>query len=233
MKVPLYLCPLLVCLVVPAWAEEGFQEIFNGQDLAGWKGRADLWSVEDGAITGRTTADAPIKTNTFLIWDQGVVADFELELEYRLLPGDPDNPGGNSGIQYRSRIIDDKQFIVGGYQADIDHSLTYSGINYEERGRGILAQRGQRVTLAANGDKQTEAIGDADELGKQIKQSDWNSYRVVARGTTLSHLINGTLMSETIDLQTNKAATDGVLALQIHTGPPMVIQFRKIRLKQL
>lgn len=212
-------------------AEEGFKELFNGKDLTGWKGNPDLWSVEEGAITGKTTAEDPLKFNTFLIWEAGTVSDFVLELEYKLVAGDEKNPGGNSGIQYRSKVIDDKDFIVGGYQADIDLSLTYSGINYEERGRGILAQRGQRVTLDAAGEKKVEDFGDAKKLGEMIKGNAWNQYRIVAKGNKVSHFINDELMSEVIDGQTEKAASEGVLAFQIHQGPPMVIQFKNIRLK--
>ncbi len=224
----------IVCLTLTphmSFGDDGFKELFNGKDLTGWKGNTKLWSVEDGAITGKTTAEDPIKFNTFLIWDEGKVGDFVLELDYKLVAGDEKEPGGNSGIQYRSKVVDDKDFIVGGYQADIDLSLTYSGINYEERGRGILAQRGQRVTFDAAGDKQVEDFGDPKKLGAVIKGNEWNHYRVVAKGNTVSHYINEELMSEVIDGQTDKAATEGVLAFQIHTGPPMVIQFKNIRLK--
>lgn len=212
--------------------QAGFKEIFNGKDLTGWKGNTKLWSVEDGAITGKTTAEDPIKDNTFIVWADGKVADFELELEYRLRAGDPKNPDGNSGIQYRSELVDGEKFIVKGYQADIDFGLRYSGINYEERGRGIMAERGQRVTF--NGSKETnvvESIGNPDELGRKIKKEDWNKYRIVAKGNKLSHYINDTLMSETIDNQSSHAAKEGILAFQIHVGRPMIIQFRNVRLK--
>lgn len=226
---------LIVGICSPCLAQSGFKQIFNGKDLTGWKGNPKLWSVEDGAITGKTTAENPISKNTFIVWQDGKVADFELELEYRLRAGDESKPGGNSGIQYRSKLHDEAEFIVGGYQADIDFDLRYSGINYEERGRGILAERGQRVTLTGDDQgklkKSVESIGDAGELGKVIKKGEWNKYRVVAKGNKLSHYINDTLMSETIDNQTDKAAKDGILAFQIHVGPPMIIQFRNIRLK--
>lgn len=214
-------------------SEADFQEIFNGKDLTGWSGNKQLWSVQDGAITGRTTDKDPIKSNTFLIWKEGTVDDFVLELEYRLTPGQENKPGGNSGIQYRSQVKDEAAFIVGGYQADIDWDLTYSGINYEERGRGILALRGQSMTISDKGEKSPQSIGDAGELGKKIKQGQWNRYRVVAVGNSLQHYINDTLMSEVIDNQTGKSAQEGILALQIHTGPPMMIQFRNMRLKNL
>lgn len=221
-------------LSTPALAEDSDgKSIFNGKDLSGWEGNSELWSVEDGAITGRTTDEDPLTFNTFLVWDEGTVSDFELELDYRIAPEDPDNPGGNSGIQYRSRLIDEDKYIVGGYQADIDLSMTYAGINYEERGRGILAQRGQRVTIDEDGEKQVERFGEAGELGKKIDAEGWNHYRIVAKGPKLSHYINGELMSEVIDHQGDKSASEGILAFQIHQGPPMLIQFKNIKLRDL
>jgi hypothetical protein len=205
--------------------EEGFKSIFNGRDLSGWKGDKGYWSVEDGAITGRTTPSNLLKYNTFLIWEGGQPADFELRFQYKIV-------GGNSGVQYRSRVIDDAKFVVSGYQADIDSSPRYSGMNYEEKARTILAERGQRVTIAADGTKQSETIGDRDELQKKIKQEDWNDYVVIARGNRLQHVINGELMSEVIDNQADKAAKSGVIALQVHQGPPMTIQFKNFRIKE-
>jgi hypothetical protein len=218
---------VLACLI--GWsplvfAQEGFKEIFNGKDLSGWKGNPDLWSVEDGAITGRTSAENPIKFNTFLIWQQDKVSDFVLELDYKI-------NGGNSGIQYRSKVLDEAGFVVGGYQADIDATMKYAGINYEEKGRGILAQRGQRTTIDDTGAKTVDSFGDAEQLGKKIHADEWNHYRVVAKGNKLSHYINDQLMSEVIDGETEKAATEGVLAFQVHVGPAMVIQFKNVRLK--
>lgn len=206
--------------------EDGFTAIFNGSDLSGWKGNADLWSVEDGSITGRTTAEKPLEFNTFLIYDEGPVADFELRLDYKI-------KAGNSGIQYRSQVIDENKFIVGGYQADIDATSKYAGINYEERGRGILAERGQRVTIATDGSKTVEDFGDSAELAKKLDPDGWNHYRVVAKGNKLSHYINDALMSEVIDNQENQAEKSGVLAFQVHQGPPMVVQFKNIRMKTL
>ena len=217
-----------LCVVAsPLCAQQAAKEIFNGKDLTGWKGNTELWSVEDGCITGKTTAEKPLKFNTFLIWDAGEVSNFELEFDYKI------GKEGNSGIQYRSKVINADDFIVGGYQADIDASLQFAGINYEERGRGILAQRGQRVTYDKAGAKKEESIGDGKELGKSIKSEDWNHYKLVANGNTLSHRINDKLMSETIDDQEGKAAAKGILAFQIHQGPPMVIKFKNIKLTEL
>jgi len=202
-------------------------ELFNGKDLTGWDGDARVWSVENGAIVGHTK-DVPLKNNTFLIWKDGKVGDFKLTLEFKL-------EGGNSGIQYRSKVIDPKQWIVGGYQADMDGDNRYTGILYEERGRGILAKRGEKLTIDADGKKESAKIGDAAELAKLIHKDDWNTYEVEAIGPTLKHRINGKLMSETIDHETDKRASSGILALQVHANlpAPMTVSYRKIRLEEI
>jgi len=227
---------MVVCLMVAAvaWtsgfarADDPGVSLFNGTSLEGWEGKPEFWRVENGAIVAETTAENPTNGNTFLIWRQGLVDDFELTLAYRITG----TPKANSGIQYRSKDLGD--LVVGGYQADFEAGPTYSGIIYEERGRGILCQRGERVTIAADGTKVAgDPIGDTNELQKAIKQGDWNSYRIVARGPKLQHFINDQLMSETLDEQADKRAMQGILALQLHAGPPMKVEFKDIQLKRL
>lgn len=230
----------LSVLTLAASAEE--KQLFNGKDLTGWEGNPKLWSVQDGAITGKTgeDADTKIKHNTFLVWKDGKVGDFELTLKYRI-------EKGNSGIQYRSKLQSSGDFgpIVGGYQADFEAGKTYSGILYEERGRGILAQRGQQTKIVpqakdpANSKSQdfkvevTGSVGDTNEIQAGIKQEDWNEYKVVAKGNHVEHFINGKKTVDVTDEDAAHAPKDGILALQIHVGPPMVVQFKDIVLKEL
>jgi hypothetical protein len=202
------------------------KSLFNGKDLSGWEGLSENWSVEDGAITGRNTAEAPLKDNTFLVWADGEVDDFRLKLQYRIV-------GGNSGVQYRSKVLDPKLWIVGGYQADIDAGPDHTGILYDEKGRGTLAPRGQRVKIAEDGAKEAETFADAAELLKVVRDEDWNDYVIEARGQRLRHYINDTLMSEAIDADRKDSEKRGVLALQVHRGDPMTVQFRKLELERL
>ncbi|WP_372726073.1 DUF1080 domain-containing protein [Novipirellula sp.] len=199
--------------------------LFDGTSIDGWKGREDLWSVEDGQIVGRTTEANPIDANTFLIWKGDVPENFELTVWFKI-------EAGNSGIQYRSKIVDEAKFIVGGYQADIDFTNRFAGILYEERGRGILAQRGHRVTITADGKKQDETFADGKELANAIHPGQWNEFRVVAKGNRLQHFINGTMTAEVIDEQSEKSSSDGVIALQLHVGPPMTVRFKNISLQK-
>jgi hypothetical protein len=217
---------IIVTFVATCRAADEPRSLFNGRDLSGWEGDPQVWSIEDGAIVGRTTADAPIKNNTFLIWKDGKLGDFRLRLEYRI-------EGGNSGVQYRSKVVDAEKWIVGGYQADIDSKPVYTGILYDERGRGILAERGERATIDENGKRTATRFADAAELLKSVKSDGWNEYVIEARGPHLRHTINGKLMSETVDNEKEKGAASGILALQVHQGPPMTVQFRNIQLERL
>lgn len=225
------LAPLLLLGLSSARAadEPGFVRLDSGKDLSGWKGDPAYWSVEDGALTAKTTADSRLtreKYNTFLVWQGGQPADFELRFKYKIV-------GGNSGVCYRSRVIDEAKFIVSGYQADIDASPKYTGMNYEEKARAFLAQRGEKVTVGADGKKKIEKVGDPVDLQAKVTNEDWNDYRIVARGNHLQHFVNDTLMSEVIDNQKDKAANSGVIALQAHAGFAMTVQFKDIQLKEL
>ena len=214
-----------------AESEDGFTSLFNGTDLSGWRGRMNHWSVQDGAITGVTTKENPAKGNNFLIWTNGTVADFELRCSYKIVANN-DKGFGNSGVQYRSKDFGDS--VVGGYQADFEAGKTYSGILYEERMRGILAQRGQMTWIQPDGKiRVVGSVGKSAEIQAQIKDNDWNDYVIIARGNHLTHVINGRVTVDVTDDQADKAAKSGILALQLHAGEPMTVQFKNIRIKNL
>jgi hypothetical protein len=228
---------LAAFLLAPALLHAGETiQLFNGKDLTGWEGVSSLWSVKNGAITGQTTAANPTKGNTFLIWKGGDVADFELTFQYKIT-GDDDKKSGNSGVQYRSKIVDPANFVLSGYQADFETGTTYSGILYEEKARGILAQRGQQVTLTSSADPTKPTITVTGETGKSadiqaaIKQGDWNDYKIIAKGGHLQHYINGKLTVDVKD-ETKEGAKAGVLGLQLHAGPPMTVQFKNLAMKR-
>jgi hypothetical protein len=213
--------------------EPGFRAIFNGKDLTGWDGNPKLWSVKDAAITGQTTAENPAKGNTFLIWTNGTVSDFELRCFFRLVPGDSKG-FANSGIQYRSKVVDPSYWVVGGYQADMEAGPNYTGILYEERFRGIMALRGEKVVWTDDDKKQVVgSVGSAADIEGSLKKGDWNDYVIIAKGNHLQQFVNGKQTIDVTDECEAKRAMSGILALQLHAGPPMMAQFKNIRLKEL
>lgn len=201
-----------------------FVSIFDGESLKGWDGREEFWSVQDGAITGITTPENPTKGNTFIIWKDGELANFELKLKFRI-------EGGNSGIQYRSKKVGD--WVIAGYQADFDGGNSWTGTLYEEKGRGVLAKRGNKVEITADGAKKDAGTATPEkEIVEAVKAGEWNDYHIIAKGNHLQHFVNGKLTIDVVDHQSDKAATSGLLALQLHAGPPMKVQFKDIQLKQ-
>ena len=211
----------------PAVDAEGFRSLFDGKTLAGWDGDPRFWRVEDGCITGQTTKANPASYNTFLIWRGGKPADFQLKIEFRM-----PNPGfANSGVQIRS-WEGPKKWQVFGYQPDMDSTDHYTGTCYGENYRGGLAGRGEKTVIGKDHrPKVVERFGDAAELGKFIKNRGWNEYDITARGSRIIEKVNGHLMCELVDEDT-MARKDGIIALQIHAGPPMKVQFRNVRLKE-
>jgi hypothetical protein len=206
----------------------GFEQIFDGKTLTNWDGDAEFWRVDGGAITGQTTAEKPLKQNTFIIWRGGTTKDFELKLEFRM-------NGGNSGVQYRSAALPDAgKYVLKGYQADMDAQSMYTGMLYEERGRGFLAERGRFTRMVEGGvRKLIGSPGDGEELKALIKPGDWNQLHIIARGTTVIHVINGRIMSAFLDDDPKGRIAEGLLGLQLHVGPPMKVEFRNILLKKL
>ncbi len=207
--------------------------MFNGKTLAGWDGSPELWSVKDGAITGQTTKEHPARENTFLIWTNAQPGDFEMRCSYKLVAN---NPVGfaNSGVQYRSRLVKPSYWVISGYQADMEAGKTYSGIMYEEKARGILAQRCQKVLIHPDGKKEVVgSLGKSEDIQAAIKQEEWNEYVIIAKGNHLQHFINGHQTIDLIDEDAAKAAMSGLIALQLHAGQPMTVQFKNLRIKEL
>ena len=230
-----------------AAAPAGFKEIFNSQDLTGWKG-LPFWSVKNGAIIGQTTAENPTKGNTFLVYQAGEPANFELRATFRLT-GQNDKSWGNSGIQYRSKVVDAAAFVVAGYQADIDSPFKYTGMLYEEKGRGILMNTGEKIRIGATTmvpdtkkkdamKKQTavEKLPGATptaDIAAAYKLGDWNELVILAEGNHVRHILNGVVTADITDTDATLAAKSGVLALQLHAGPPMTFEFKNLYLKTL
>jgi hypothetical protein len=214
---------LSASITLASEGEEGFVSMFNGKDLTGWEGKPGGWWVEDGAITSQSTEENPCVKHHYLYWRGGRPADFELRLEYRIV-------GGNSGIQFRSREV--PEWDTDGYQADIEAGQQWTGALFQHR-RGGVAMRGEKVVIDEDGKKTVTPIGDPVELQKHVHADDWNRYYIVAKGPEVILKINDVVMSHAIDRDRKLACRQGVIALQMHPGPPMKVQFRNLRIKIL
>lgn len=209
---------------LPAALSAAPEKLFNGKDLSGWKGLSKFWSVKDGVIVGETKPDNPTRGNTFLVHQGNPVDDFELTLKAKI------TGNNNSGIQYRSKVVNEKNWVVSGYQMDMHPSQNYLGMMYEEKGRGIIAQRGQKIKVGNDGKR--AIVGDFDKK-KKINLGDWNTYTVIAKGNVLTHKVNGATTAEIVDEEKAKRSLSGVIALQLHGGGPMKIEVKDIVLTRI
>lgn len=241
---------LATLLTIPAFAanaikapaeSDGMKSIFNGKDLTGWDGDSRLWSVKDGVIHGETTDAVKANGNTFLIWKEGRLKDFELRLSFRC------SVSNNSGIQYRSKHITDgkvrNEWVVRGYQHEIRNENTLpsvSGFIYDEGGltggRGRTCLVGEKAEWIPDGKKGSKKVTGtlitADEYAKLFKVDEWNDVIIIAKGRHIQHYMNGRLVLDFQDAEKN-ALLEGILALQLHAGKPMWTEFKNIRVQHL
>lgn len=225
--------PILLTLLLlghtRAASPSGFVSLFNGRDLAGWDGAEGIWRVSQGVLIGETTPEKVLTHHSYLIWRGGEVADFHLRLQFRL------NPPANSGVQYRSKDLGDHD--VRGYQCNLEAGKPgHTGILEEmKNGRGgALAAAGERVHFTADGKREvTGKINELDAIERAIRRGEWNQLEIIVRGNRHLHRINGTDVVEVVDDHPTKAARHGILALQIHTGKPMRVEFKAMELRQL
>jgi Domain of Unknown Function (DUF1080) len=228
-------------------SEKGFKQIFDGKTLSGWEGDPVYWKAENGSLVGEITPETVLKRNTFIIWRGGSPKNFDLRADFKI------SEKGNSGVNYRSvELLPELPFALKGYQADIDGANRYTGQNYEERGRTTLAYRGQITKIKAQTDPTLKddlkrfqkrnawqaldtlgSLGNVDSLKTKIKSEDWNFIRIVAKGNHLQHYVNGVLMADVTDLDIINGKSDGLIGVQVHVGPPMKVEYRNIRIKEL
>ena len=193
------------------------ENLFDGKTLEGWKGNSDFWSVKDGVIHG-STMGKPIKKNTFLIWQGGELEDFYLRYEAKV-------EGNNSGMMYRSEVLDPEAFVMKGYQADIHPNPPYLAMIYEEKGRGILVTRGQKMVIDKDGKKTVIA----SEKPKAVDCSEWQTYEIIAKGNRVIQRLNGEVA---IDVTDNAPVRipKGHIGLQLHGGKEMTVDLRNVQL---
>lgn len=212
---------------------DNMEVMFNGEDLKGWNGDPQFWSVKDGLIHGETTADKKAKGNTFLIWEGAQPKDFELRLSFRC------TAANNSGIQYRSKHITENtsnDWVVRGYQYEIRNENKFpnvSGFIYAEGlGRNRICLAGEQAVQEKEGKKITGELITQAEFEKLMKLDDWNDVIIVAKDNRIQHYLNDRLILDFTD-HPDMVLGAGVIALQLHAGSPMWAEFKNVRIKTM
>ena len=202
---------------------DGFVNLLANNGLRGWSGDPKYWTVKDRVLTG--VADGSLKMNRFITWKGSTIRNFDLRVKVKV------SSGGNSGIQYRGQSRPDLGLdVVTGYQCDVvAKNPNYNGMLYEEKGRRILSHTGEKVIVDGQG--QPWVVGKLPF--KEFKPSEWHDYRVLVRGNHHQHWIDGHPTADLIDFDEKGRALEGVLAVQVHVGPSMTIQYQDFRIKHL
>src|SRR5579871_3339476 len=237
----------------------GWTSMFDGRTLNGWDGDKSYWHVADGAIEVESTCEKPTGT-IYLVWQGGEPADFEMKLEmkgegaavnsgvqYRGAIADPNRPRGGGGGPRGAQgpcpsgaprgtpppFASQAKWDMLGPQFDFDGRNRYTGQFYEQStGRGIIAWRGQVVhTEEGKSPRLLATLGDREALAGYVHIDDWNQLHLIARGNTMTHIVNGHVMSILIDDDPAKFRKSGLIGFEIEgTGK---ISIRNIWLKKL
>ena len=204
--------------------EEGFVSMFNGKNLSEWEGMTEFWKVENSAIVGETKT---VNQQThFLYWKGGKPANFEMRCRIRVVGKE-----GNSGIQIRSQKRPNWDAL--GYQVDFDASgYSVGTIYYHNRQpHATFAQRGDRVLIDSNGIRSVNKFAEPAKLLDVFKKGDWNEYRILAKGRHVTLWMNDVIMCTVEDYEQKYTLPKGIIALQLHSGEPMRVEFKDIRIR--
>lgn len=206
MRLLMFAILLLLPTILLAADDEGFTPLFDGKTLQGWEGNEKMFRVEDGAIVAGTLKEK-IPRNEFLCTEKKY-GDFELRMQVKLV-----GEGANAGIQFRTKRISNPPNEVSGYQADMGDG--WWGALYDE----------SRRNKVLTGPKK-------EDMDKIVKKEDWNEYVIRAEGPHIQLWVNGT---KTVDYkeEDDKIDRTGVIAVQIHSGPPSEASYKEIRIKEL
>jgi hypothetical protein len=199
---------LLVALAPAALAADGAKAVrlFDGKTFHGWEGNQKWWRIEDGAFVGGNLKEN-IPNNEFLCTERRYT-NFVLRLRFKLVGGEK----ANAGVQIRTERIPDHHEVIG-YQADIGQH--YWGALYDESRR-----------------KKILAAPPKEDLAKFVKFDDWNDYEIRCEGRRIVLKLNG---HTTVDYTEpdESIPQHGLIALQVHSGPPTEAWYKDITIEEL
>ncbi|QDU92795.1 3-keto-disaccharide hydrolase [Lignipirellula cremea] len=212
-------CGVALCSFLPAataaepaddWSRQQIERLpksekpiflFNGKDLTGWEGQIDRhWSVEDGAIVGRNSAENAPAASTYLV-TKDKYRNFRLIFEGKLVTSEM-----HTGVSLWGQTVE-KSDDPYSYQG---HLVMFpSGYGFYDLYRRNSIYR------------------DADGVAKKAgKQHEWNRMEILAIGNRIRHVVNGIVVADWTDPKPELCGS-GPIGLQLHSNKvPQEVQFR-------
>jgi hypothetical protein len=201
-------CILLAGSVISSVAAAQPVSLFDGKTFNGWEGDTKkTFRIQEGAIVGGTLNER-IPRNEFLCSIRPYT-NFVLRLKFKLI-----GEGANAGVQIRTKRISNPPNEVSGYQADMGDPTWWGCLYDESRRNKVLAK------------------SNMEEVNKVLKRNDWNDYVIRCEGKRIQLWINGL---QTVDYTEpdDKIEQTGVIAVQIHSGPPSEAWYKDISIEEL
>ncbi|MHB1309598.1 MAG: 3-keto-disaccharide hydrolase [Limisphaerales bacterium] len=198
---------LLALVLATALQAAGPVPLFDGRTFAGWEGATNTaWRIEAGALVGGSLT-APVPRNEFLCTTRSYT-NFVLRLKFKIL-----GEGANAGVQFRTRRIPDHH-EVSGYQADLGDPEWWGCLYDESRRNKVLAK------------------SPTAEVNRVLKRGDWNEYVIRCEGARVRLAVNGL---ETVDYTETEPGIEraGIIAEQIHGGPPSEAWYKDFEIEEL
>jgi len=207
MKKLLFVLGWLVATAVQAADAPAAVKIFDGKTFQGWEGdTSKTFKIVDGAIVGGTLKEK-IPRNEFLCTTRNYT-NFVLTLKFKLV-----GEGANAGVQFRTKRIPNHHEVIG-YQADMGDPEWWGCLYDESRRNRLLAK------------------SDMKELGKVLNRTGWNEYKIRAVGNHIQQWVNGVKTVDYLELDPS-VENYGVIAVQIHSGPPSEAWYKDISVQVL
>jgi hypothetical protein len=238
--------PGLVLLASLAWADdapEGFVSLFNGKDLAGWKvppGDNGHWKVKDGVIDYDARSES---TGDKSLWSDKAYRDFVLKIDWRLKT----EPGFKHTVPIilpnGSHKKDENGKEAGVEIEDVDSGIYLRGQPKSQVNIWVWPVGSGEVYGYRTDRKMPEEVraGVTPKVKADKPRGEWNSFEITLKGDRLWVKLNGTEVIK--DAELPGIPPEGPLALQHHgsfnaktgrwTGPPSLVQFRNIYIKEL
>jgi len=189
--------------------QKPYVDLFNGRDLAGWKGDPRFWKAENGSVIGMTPPNG--LTNPTYLFTNESYQDFELQCDVKLSA-----TAADSGLMFRSLVVNSNEFLLSGPQCNLGPNMWGDFM----------------IQAVANGPLRGKQLQKADQIAiaRLLRPEGFNSLRVRCVGKKVSIKLNDV---EIVNDAFSDIPDAGVIGFQLWPKSQTVVEIKNIRLTKL